>query len=53
METLRHGFLKPEIILHATLRLLQLVLALTVAGIYGNGVRSVDKPVGYDVTKWV
>ncbi|MCJ1263353.1 hypothetical protein MMC22_003223 [Lobaria immixta] len=52
MDNFRHHFLKPEIILHATLRLLQLVLALTVAGIYGNGVASANKPNGYDVTKW-
>lgn len=53
MDNFRNHFLKPEIILHATLRLLQLVLALTVAGIYGNGVASANKPNGYDVTKWV
>lgn len=50
----RHAvFLRPEIILHATLRLLQLVLALTVAGIYGSGIDSAKKPNGYDVNKWV
>lgn len=53
MDVFRHAFLKPEIILHATLRLLQLVLALTVAGIYGHGLQSNHKPSGYDVTKWV
>lgn len=53
MDTFRTQFLKPEIILHATLRSLQLVLALTVAGIYGNGVASANKPNGYDVIKWV
>ena len=46
-------FTKPEILLHATLRLLQLVLALTVAGIYGSSINSKKKPTGYDEIKWV
>lgn len=53
MDAFRHDFLKPEIILHATLRLLQLVLAITVAGIYGSGIAEADKPIGYDANKWV
>lgn len=53
MDVFRHDFLKPEIILHVTLRLLQLVLALTVAGIYGSGIQSANKPNRYDVDKWV
>lgn len=46
-------FTKPEILLHATLRLLQLVLALTIAGIYGSSINSKKKPTGYDEIKWV
>lgn len=53
MEVFRNDFLKPEIIIHATLRLLQLVLAITVAGIYGSGIADANKPNGYDANKWV
>ena len=42
-----------EVALHATLRGLQIVLGLTVIGLYGSGLASQIKPAGYDQPKWV
>ncbi|MCJ1465274.1 hypothetical protein MMC07_003890 [Pseudocyphellaria aurata] len=46
MDVLRQNFLQPEIVIHATLRQLQFVLALTVAGIYGSSINDANKPIG-------
>ena len=42
-----------EVVFHAILRVLQLVLGLTVIGLYRNGLARRNKPAGYDQSKWV